>query len=356
MPFEFTNDNDKKYIEVPTKKGIQFIKYQYLDKDGKYQELPKENENKYYLSTELIKKLKTDSKNLSFIATGGKDGTYRTPVIIKAVFEEKQKDFDTKVSNQKTNLVADKKVDINNYELKIIRNNQTKEYITPNRIIYENNDNAVKYGHKHLTLEYDYDNQIYHQEIPISVNKQVVYSNLKVVKNKVTVDSSNGYSPILNQIIDSRIVDILDNYKSSYGDYKLKLKINNPNYTFKDNKNELLLDWSVDQNTQKIDASKYKDEFVNNNVIDNSLIDDYFDNYSDLNPTPITNDQDKPNKIKEEKEVKPTNNEFKIPTNSKINKPKTSASKLYVIIPVTISIVVVISVFALFIIKKVIKK
>ncbi|QVK02550.1 hypothetical protein [Mycoplasma mycoides] len=63
----------------------------------------------------------------------------------------------------------------------------------------------------------------------------------------------------------------------------------------------MLLDWSVDQNTQKIDASKYKDEFVNNNVIDNSLIDDYFDNYSDLNPTPITNDQDKPNKIKEKK-------------------------------------------------------
>ncbi|WP_158307728.1 hypothetical protein [Mycoplasma mycoides] len=52
----------------------------------------------------------------------------------------------------------------------------------------------------------------------------------------------------------------------------------------------MLLDWSIDQNTQKIDASKYKDEFVNNNVIDNSLIDDYFDNYSDLNPTPITND------------------------------------------------------------------
>ncbi|QVK08916.1 hypothetical protein I7644_02815 [Mycoplasma mycoides subsp. capri] len=71
----------------------------------------------------------------------------------------------------------------------------------------------------------------------------------------------------------------------------------------------MLLDWSVDQNTQKIDASKYKDEFVNNNVIDNSLIDDYFDNYSDLNPTPsiqpnptpITNDQDKPNKIKKKK-------------------------------------------------------
>ncbi|QVJ96046.1 hypothetical protein [Mycoplasma mycoides] len=126
----------------------------------------------------------------------------------------------------------------------------------------------------------------------------------------------------------------------------------------------MLLDWSVDQNTQKIDASKYKDEFVNNNVIDNSLIDDYFDNYSDLNqipsiqpnPTPITNDQDKPNKIKEKKEVKPTNNEFKIPTNSKINKPKTLASKLYVIIPITISIVVVISVSVFFVIKKVIKK
>ncbi|MDP4040812.1 hypothetical protein [Mycoplasma mycoides] len=73
----------------------------------------------------------------------------------------------------------------------------------------------------------------------------------------------------------------------------------------------MLLDLFVDQNTQKIDASKYKDEFVNNNVIDNILIDDYFDNYSDLNPTqsiqpnpnPITNDQDKPNKIKEKKKL-----------------------------------------------------
>ncbi|AEM68934.1 C1 family peptidase [Mycoplasma putrefaciens] len=267
IPFEWNSTTEKRYLENPTHiDNLKFLGWKYLNKNGNQQDVPKQND-KYYLDYNLIKNLKTDSKNLNFIATGGRDNQYHTPIILKPVFDKThQQEPVIKIINQESNFTANEKIDINNFQLEI-KDNHKSYKVTPNRVVLENDgaynyDGFVKINHKKLTLEFDYKNRIYQKEISINVKKKVIYPDLKLLNSKLKYDP-NGNEVKFNHNIDSNIVQVMGNYATQIGSYTVHLKIINDNYIFANNKNQLSFDWSVDSQNSGHDNS-------NNTNIDNN--------------------------------------------------------------------------------------
>ncbi|QIN42544.1 hypothetical protein FOY62_03330 [Mycoplasma capricolum subsp. capripneumoniae] len=93
IPFQTSqsifNNSYKRYLDEPYKKNAKFIKYQYVDQNGNYKDLPKEN-NKYYLSYDILKELQTPKHLLNYIGHEQYDHSYNTPIIIKPIFLEKK--------------------------------------------------------------------------------------------------------------------------------------------------------------------------------------------------------------------------------------------------------------------------
>ncbi|WP_238562525.1 C1 family peptidase [Mycoplasmopsis bovis] len=285
VPFDFNKSDQKFFINDANKSGSKFKRYEYVTKDGQYKELPKDiSSGKYYVSSEIIKSLKQSTNDLNVVYSRGLDQYYNTPVIIKPIFENENAKIDVDVLRGKTEFSATTKVNTTDFQLRI-SDNANSNIVIPNRIVYSNDENIIKSTDKFIELEFDYKNQIYRKKIDIKVNKKVIYDDLKLVKSTFKYNGQ-GQQPQFNHELDHSLVNVSGNYNTQIGTYTVKLQINNSEYTFPGNKDELEFNWSI------IDPSSYNEEYNNNinaNTNDDVKQEDSVKNNSSLDPNEANN-------------------------------------------------------------------
>nr|VZR99831.1 hypothetical protein MF5582_00286 [Mycoplasma feriruminatoris] len=248
IPFEINQSSFsksyKRYLDEPVKKNAKFVKYQYLDQNGNYKDLPKEN-NKHYLSYDIIKELHTPYHMLNYIAYEQYDRSYNTPIIIKPVFlDEKSENLKVQVVDTKDKFIATTRLNPSDFELKITTENNNEIYVTPTKVTYQNKDEHLRTNHDHLTLEFNHNNQTYSHKLDIKKVEKMVYDNLHL--NNTNLEFNNKYQhPSFIDNIDSSILKATYSDQKDIGEYEVKLEIINPDYVFKNNQNSMTYKWSI---------------------------------------------------------------------------------------------------------------
>ncbi|WP_434325035.1 C1 family peptidase [Mycoplasma capricolum] len=238
------NNSYKRYLDEPYKKNAKFIKYQYVDQNGNYKDLPKEN-NKYYLSYDILKELQTPKHLLNYIGHEQYDHSYNTPIIIKPVFlEEKVEDLKIEIVGKKDEFLATTKLDPNEFELKITTDNKKEIYITPSKITYQNQDDCLRSNHNHLFLEFIHNNKTYEHKLDIKKVKKMVYDDLTLTNTNLEFNNKYQHPSFIDNL-DTSILKATYTDQKDVGEYEIKLEIINPDYIFKNNQNSITHKWSI---------------------------------------------------------------------------------------------------------------
>lgn len=255
VPFAESGTFSKHYLPKLERPNSKFVKYTYINKNGSEIDLPLDNSNnKYYISYDHIKELKTNVLNFNYVGNRhkGNDQTYANPIIVKAVFNNMS---NTKVvsHNLESSYKAKDMVNISKVNLLTEENGQIT-FAKPTKINYQNGDH-INYGDNEISIDYELNGKKHTYSHKIKVEKLIIDSPKNI--NTTFIYDGNEHSLNFTQLGFKSGILVDNTGHTEAGKYHSSIKIIDNNYSFSDGKNELHYSW----------------EILPKNISDNSIVD-----------------------------------------------------------------------------------
>ncbi|EIN15223.1 Hypothetical protein, predicted transmembrane protein [Mycoplasmopsis agalactiae 14628] len=243
VPFLESGSFSKHYLPDLKKENSNFLKYTYINKNGIESDLPFDsNKNKYYVTYDHIKGLRTNVLDFNYVGNRQKDNnqTYANPIIVKAIFETKN---EAKVidSNLKDSYKALMTINLKEVNISVESNGKVG-FVKPTKVSYQSGQH-INYGDSKIEFEYELNGKKYVYEHLINVEKLII----EIPKNLNNRFVYDGYEHNLglDRLCFKTDVLVNDSKHIDSGKYQSLVKINNKNYSFADGKNELVYEWEI---------------------------------------------------------------------------------------------------------------